>query len=75
MHWKASLYFVIIQGTFAHAGGAVASTIPEGISVSYTDPKRTLLLRVLHFDVLVFVYLCCLFCIKTKHAYSYQRLY
>jgi len=45
MHWKASLYFVIIQDVIAHIRGAVALAIPEGIPVSYTDSKRALLPR------------------------------
>jgi len=40
MHWKASLYFVIIQDTIVHTGGAVASALPEGIPVSYTDQSE-----------------------------------
>jgi hypothetical protein len=45
MHWNESLYFVITQDTIAHIRGAVASALPEGISVPHTDSKRTLLLR------------------------------
>jgi len=45
MHWKVSLYFVIIQETIAHTRGAVGSALPEGIPVSHTDHERTLLLR------------------------------
>jgi hypothetical protein len=45
MHWKALLYFVIIQDTIAHTGGAIASALREGIPVSRADPKRTLLFR------------------------------